>query len=263
MGLKFTILGCGNSSGTPSVGNYWGVCDPNEPKNRRNRACLAVQSDETTVIIDTGADFRHQMNNFNISHLDGVFYTHHHSDHCHGIDDLRSMFFRDDRQSIPCYGHAESFDEIIQKFKYLFHGGDNERYYPPMLDARIFDKGDYGRLMSFRDIDFIPLEMQHGSCTSVGYRFGDLSYCVDMKSLDQAALDTLKGTRIWIVDGAGYHQDDNDVHANLSALYEYNEYIGAQKVYVTCLSSLMDYKTLSEELPKGFYPAYDGLVLDI
>ncbi len=203
MSLKFTILGCGNSSGTPSVGNFWGACDPNEPKNRRNRACLAVQSDETTVIIDTGADFRHQMNDFNINLLDGVFYTHHHSDHCHGIDDLRPMFFANDRKSIPCFGHKESFDEIIDKFRYLFHGGNNERYYPPMLDAHIFDDEQYGQKQNFKDIEFIPFEMNHGSCASVGYRFGSLSYCVDMKSLDQAALDVLKGTDTWIVDGAG------------------------------------------------------------
>ncbi|MGH1457196.1 MAG: MBL fold metallo-hydrolase [Alphaproteobacteria bacterium] len=263
MSLKITVLGCGNSSGTPSVGNYWGMCDPSEPKNRRNRACLAVQSDDATVIIDTGADFRHQMNAFDISALDGVFYTHHHSDHCHGIDDLRSMFFRNERKSIPCFGHKESLEEILLKFHYLFKGGNNERYYPPMLDAHVFDAAQYGRVQNFKDIEFIPYEMDHGSCMSVGYRFGSLAYSVDMKTLDQKALDVIKGSDIWVVDGAGYHADDNAVHANLKALYEYNDYIGAKSVYVTCLSSAMDYKTLCDELPVGFYPAYDGLAFEL
>lgn len=263
MTLKITILGCGNSSGTPSVGNYWGVCDPNEPKNRRNRACVAVQSLDASVIIDTGADFRHQMNRFNIENIDAVFYTHHHSDHCHGIDDLRSMFFRNDKKPIPCFGRQESLDEISARFTYLFQGGNNAKYYPPMLDACAFDPARYGQAHLFKDIEFIPFEMDHGSCVSVGYRFGDVAYCVDMKRLDQKALDVLKGCDTWIVDGAGYHSEDNSVHADLQALYQYNDYIGARCVYVTCLSSLMDYKTLCDELPTGFYPAFDGLALNV
>ncbi len=263
MSLKITVLGCGNSSGTPSVGNYWGACDPAEPKNRRNRACLAVRSDETTVIIDTGADFRHQVNAFDIQKIDGVFYTHHHSDHSHGIDDLRALFFRHGRVAIPCFGHEDSFHEIIGKFDYLFHGGNDERYYPPILEARQFEARQYTYLQRFKDIDFTPFEMDHGSCVSVGYRFGGLSYCVDMKSMDQAALDVVKGSDVWIVDGAGYHQDDNAVHANLKTLYDYNEYVQAGAVYVTCLSSAMDYKTLCDELPDGFYPAFDGLAFEV
>ncbi|MEM7679847.1 MAG: MBL fold metallo-hydrolase, partial [Pseudomonadota bacterium] len=35
MSCKVTILGCGNSTGVPAIGNYWGKCDPVEPKNRR------------------------------------------------------------------------------------------------------------------------------------------------------------------------------------------------------------------------------------
>lgn len=261
MSIKITILGCGNSSGVPSVGNYWGVCDPAEPKNRRNRACLAVQSSDTTIIIDTGADFRHQMNAFDIHNLDAVFYTHQHSDHCHGIDDLRPLFFRNDKTPISCFGHQDSFNELEQRFHYLFEGGNNARYYPPVLDAHPFSSDQYGKMQSFGGVEFIPFEMDHHSCTSVGYRFGDVAYCVDMKRLDQKAMDVLKGCDTWIVDGAGYHSDDNAVHANLDALYAYNEYVGARQVYVTCLSSLMDYQTMCDELPDGFDPAYDGLTL--
>ncbi len=261
MSLKFTILGCGNSSGTPSVGNYWGACDPAEPKNRRHRCSLAVQSEETTIIIDTGADFRHQMNEHNINRIDCVFYTHQHSDHCHGIDDLRGLFFRNNKTPIKCFGHKESLDIITDRFDYLFKGGNSLKYYPPMLESCPFDAAQYLKETSFKDIGFTPFEMDHGTCTSVGYRFGDVTYCVDMKSLSRAALDIIKGSKVWIVDGAAYNDPNNEVHADLQTLYDYNDYIGAEQVYVTSLSSLQDYQTLKAELPRGFAPAYDGLTI--
>lgn len=261
MTVKMTILGCGNSSGVPAIGNYWGECDPNEPKNKRNRCCLLVQSKKTNIIIDTGADIRHQINSININKVDAIFYTHYHNDHTHGIDDFRAFYFRNGRNCIDCYGSKETFDVITSRFSYLFAGGNNEHLYPPILKSNIFDEGAYGSKMLCSDIQYIPFKMDHGTCEAVGYRFGDVSYCVDMKSLDQDALDAIKGSRVWIVDGAGYKNPDNIAHACLERLYEYNRYIGADKVYVTCLSSQMDYKRLCEELPQGFYPAYDGLVI--
>lgn len=259
MSLKITIIGCGNSSGVPSAGNYWGQCDPQEPKNRRSRCCLAVQSEETNLIIDTGADFRHQMNAFNLQKLDAVLYSHQHSDHCHGLDDLRPYYFRNNRQPVPCYGHSEALEEVVTRFDYLFYGGNHSVFYPAILKAIPFEQHEYGSEYQIGDITFIPFEMDHSTCTTVGYRFGDVSYCVDMKRLDQKALDIIKGSKIWIVDGAGYKNPDNDVHADLETLYHYQDYIQADQVFVTCLSTMMDYKTLSSELPQGFLPAYDGM----
>ncbi len=263
MSLKLTILGCGNSSGVPAVGNYWGDCDPNEPKNRRFKCCLAVQSEKTTIIIDTGADFRSQMNMFNITNLDCVLYTHHHGDHSNGIDDIRSFYFRNNRKMIPCYASKSTLDEISERFKYLFYGGNHSYFYPSILEPRPFKDNQYYKELQFNDISFIPFEMDHGTCISTGYRFSDVSYCVDMKRLDDKALSIIKGSRIWIVDGAGYNNPDNDVHVDLETIFKYNEIIGADKVYISSLSTLMDYQTLLRNLPKGFFPAYDGLTIDI
>lgn len=259
MGLKFTILGCGNSSGVPAVGNYWGACDPHEPKNRRTRCSAAIQSDKTTLIIDTGADFREQMNRHEINDLDAVLYTHDHSDHTHGIDDLRSLFFRHKKTRVNTYGKSDALNELARRFHFLYVGGNNDEFYPPILAAHPFEETQYGHPYTIGDITFTPFEMDHGTCIALGYRFGNLSYCTDMKSLDQKALDAIKGSEIWIVDAAAYKNTYNDVHADLQTIYRYNEYIQAKSVYVTSLSSQMDYKTLQSELHKGFYPAYDGL----
>lgn len=259
MSLKFTILGCGNSSGVPSVGNYWGACDPQEPKNRRTRCSAAVQSDKTTLIIDTGPDFREQMNTHDIKDLDAVLYTHDHSDHTHGIDDLRSLFFRHKKPHISTYGKKYVLEELARRFHFLYDGGNNEEFYPPILTAHPFDEDGYGKPYQIGDISFTPFEMDHGSCIALGYRFGNLSYCTDMKSLDQKALDVIKDSDVWIVDAAAYNDVRNDVHADLKTIYRYNDYVQAKAVYITSLSSKMDYHTLRRELPDSFYPAYDGL----
>lgn len=262
MSLKLTVLGCGNSAGVPAIGNFWGSCDPNEPRNRRHRCSLAVQSGTSTVIIDTGADLRHQINEQNISYIDGVFYTHDHSDHTHGIDDLRPFFFRNNRTSIPCYGSSETIKGIKKRFDFMFKGGNHTHFYPIILTAHEYNSEAYGQVQKFKDIEFVPFVIDHGTCKATGYRFGDVSYCVDMKSMDQTALDTVKGSKVWIVDGSGHNNPKNDVHADLKTLYEYNKYIQAETVYVTCLSPFMDYEALKAELPEGFYPAYDGLVIE-
>ncbi len=259
MNLNFKILGCGNSSGVPMAGNHWGACDPEDPKNRRTRCSVHLSTENTSVIIDTGGDFRYQMNHYDIKQIDAVIYTHQHSDHSHGIDDLRPYFFRNNRVPIKCFGKSEVLEEIKGRFDYLFKGGKDRALYPPMLEACPFENNDYGSTLKLGDIDYIPFKMDHGTCESVGYRFGDISYCVDMKSLDSNALGIIKGSKIWIVDGAGYKSADNQVHADLNTLYEYNKIIQAEQVYVTCLSVHMDYQTMINELPKGFYPAYDGL----
>jgi len=92
--LRLTILGCGSSPGTPRITGDWGNCDPANPRNRRMRTAalverIAAKGGRTTVVIDTGPDFREQMLLASVKRIDAVIYTHPHADHIHGIDDLR------------------------------------------------------------------------------------------------------------------------------------------------------------------------------
>ncbi len=259
MTLRITVLGCGSSTGVPAIGNYWGACDPNEPKNNRSRSSIAIQSTETTLIIDTGPDFRTQMNKANIATLDAVLYTHAHNDHVHGIDDLRVITYRN-KKLIPIYADKKIMEELKKKFKILFNSND---LYPAILESMTFKNQHYGHEISIGDINVIPFEQDHGSCTSTGYRFGNFAYSVDMWKLDQKAIEILKGIKTWIVDCAAYKNEKNPVHAYLGRIYELNEQIGASQVYLTSLSLQMDYQTLLNELPEGYAPAYDGLIVTV
>jgi len=258
---KITILGCGNSTGVPAIGNYWGDCDPNEPKNNRTRCSIAIKTPETTIIVDTGPNFREQINRENIKKIDGVLYSHMHSDHVHGIDELRVVKFRN-KTRVPIYGNKETLDDLKHRFDYLFKGGRNELY-PPILETFELNEQHFNRKQQFNDIDFTPFEQDHGTIKSVGYRFGDCAYSVDILNLDKKAINVLKGINTWIVDAAAYKKNDSLVHAGIKRIYELNDQINAQDVILTSLSLTMDYKILTNELKEGYRAAYDGLNLKI
>ncbi len=260
MKLKVTILGCGNSTGVPAVGNHWGSCDPAEPKNRRTRPSIAVESDRTTLVVDTGPDFREQLNRANIPTLNAVLYSHAHGDHVGGIDDLRIITYRN-KVVTPVYSNKETLDELKRRFHYLFEGG-NHKIYPPVLDPREITPESYGKTIKINDIPVVPIDQDHVTCRTLGYRFGDLAYCVDVWNLDEAALKALQGVHTLIIDSAGYQDDSNKVHANLSKIYRWNTLINAKDVILTSLTLGMDYQTLIKDLPQGFRPAHDGLELE-
>ena len=261
MSVQMTILGCGNSSGTPSIGNFWGNCDPNEPKNRRLRPSIAIQSDTTTIIVDTGPDFKQQINNTNIQKIDAVLYTHSHADHIHGIDDLR-VFRHRFKQTVPIYCLPKTLEDIKGRFEYLFqHGGGG--LYPIVVEPYIYEDENLCLPQTVGDIEFIPFKQDHGTSTSLGFRFGDTAYSTDMVDLDDQAIDILQGIKTWVVDGAGYNFPQNPVHCTLEKVLQLNERVQAEKLFITHLTTLMDYKTLCEELPEYAKPAHDGLVLPI
>ncbi len=256
---RVTILGCGNSTGVPAVGNYWGACDPDDPKNRRLRPCALIEAGDSKLVIDTGPDFREQLCAADVNNVDAILYTHEHGDHTHGIDDLRVLAFRNKKQ-IPVYGNEQTLSELERRFHYLFKGGAAD-IYPPILEPHVIQ--DFGVVSVIEDVSFTPFEQDHGTVMSVGYRFGNFAYSTDVKTLDDDAVQTLKGIDIWVVDCAGYHDNQNKVHASIQQIYSLNEKIGAKTVYLTSLTLAMDYQTLKKELHDGYFPCHDGLVFEI
>ena len=257
MKATFTILGCASSAGVPGIGNFWGNCDSANPKNRRSRACAAIVSESTALIIDTGPDFREQYNRSGLQTLNGVLYTHMHGDHVHGIDELRT-FNRVTGNKVDIYGQPQALEVLRDKFDYMFETS-GQGFYPAVLEAHALNMNTAQRI---GDLTFTPFAQDHGTCISTGFRFGNIGYSTDFVRLDKTALNILEGIEIWIADAAAYHNTNNPVHACIEAVMAYNERIGAQKVYLTDLPPVMDYETVLNELPDGFEPAYDGLSLE-
>lgn len=255
--MKVTVLGCGASLGTPAAGGFWGKCNPDEPKNRRTRASLLVQSETTNILVDATVDLRTHLNRLNLKNIDGVLISHAHSDHVNGIDDLRVIAFHHNKL-IDLYSNHETLEEIDRRWPYVFQP-KADGIYVEFLRKNVIDNHQKFRI---GDIDVESFEQDHMTCASLGFRFGKIAYSVDMADMNEQSLAALEGVETWIVDAAGYQRDAVLTHANLQRVKKWVELLKPKMTYLTVLTTHMDYKTLCDELPPHIRPAYDGLVID-
>ena len=156
--MRVTILGCGSSIGVPSIGNNWGKCDPNNPKNRRRRCSILVESDNSVILVDTSPDLREQLLDANVQKIDGVLFTHGHADHTHGLDDLRPMFWRMDKQ-IKVYADQETLSMLEYRFDYMFKKADSS---PPYFRVPLAASRIDGDPITIGDIEIEPYLQDHG-----------------------------------------------------------------------------------------------------
>src|SRR5512144_198415 len=129
MPMKITILGSGTSTGVPMVGCGCRVCTSSDPRDKRTRASILIETGGKYILVDTSTDLRKQAIREKIPRIDAVLFTHSHADHIHGIDDLRGFHFIHKR-IIPCYGSKETLDLIAGNFSYIFKGMESDGYAP-------------------------------------------------------------------------------------------------------------------------------------
>jgi phosphoribosyl 1,2-cyclic phosphate phosphodiesterase len=91
--IKVTFLGTGTSQGVPVIGCQCEVCSSENPKDKRLRSSIFIETETANIVIDTGADFRQQMLREKVRKLDAVLFTHEHKDHTAGLDDIRPFNF--------------------------------------------------------------------------------------------------------------------------------------------------------------------------
>ncbi len=226
----------------------------------RTRASIVIQSKTTTILIDTGPDVRDQLNREDIRDITGVIYTHTHADHVNGIDDLRGYVKRV-KTPLDVYGTRATIDDLYRRFDYQFV--QKSPLYPAVLNVHQWVDDALHAPITIGDITFTPFIQKHGKLKSLGFRFGDTAYCTDVSEFPKAALDVLRGVNTWIVDAAGHNMEYNTAHLTLKRVYKYQESVGAKRVIMTHLSLGMDYKTLHDETPAIYEPAYDGMVVRV
>ncbi|WP_020399009.1 MBL fold metallo-hydrolase [Kordiimonas gwangyangensis] len=250
--MKLTILGCGTSGGVPKMPEYWGACDPKNPKNRRRRASVLLESGGKTILFDTTPDLREQMLSAKVGMIDAVFYTHDHADHTHGIDDLRG-FYQTSGERVPVYADAQTLSILRHRFDYIFRSQNN---YSAICKANTITGP-----VSVGDMKVIPFEQGHGGGISLGFRVGDFAYSTDLNRLPESAFDTLAGVKVWVVDALRYKE--HPTHSHLAQTLEWIERVRPERAILTHMTWDMDYETLCRELPAGVEPAYDGMTVTL
>lgn len=255
--MKLIMLGSGTSTGVPRVGNDWGDCDPNEPKNRRTRVSIVVESNEgSRLLVDTSPDLRAQLLANAIDRLDAVFWTHDHADHTHGIDDLRPMRYGRGGP-LPGYANDETVRRLKLRFDYVFAG---QHGYPTIVNIDTLE-----RLRICAGFSVSSCIMPHGPARSTGYRFecdnGSISYATDFSAITREMVDLFRGSDLLIVDCL--RREPHPTHAHLGMALELAEATEAGRTVLTHLDKSMDYATLTDELPAHVLVGYDGLELAV
>ena len=251
--MKLTILGCGTSTGVPRLGNDWGDCDPHEPRNRRSRVSILLESDAgARLLVDTSTDLRAQLLANDIDRVDAIFWTHDHADHVHGIDDLRPMRYGRGGP-IPGYGSTETVRRLRQRFSYVFAG---EYGYPTIVELDSLD-----RLRICAGFGVSWCQMPHGPAQSTAFRFECdgkvICYAVDFSKITNDMVALLRGSDILVVDCL--RREPHPTHAHLAMALELAEKTGARRAILTHLDKSMDYASLSGEVPPHVLVGYDGM----
>lgn len=262
--MRFTILGCGSSPGVPRITGDWGACDPANPKNRRRRASLLVErvaedGGTTTVVIDTGPDFRDQMISAGVKSIDGVVYTHAHADHIHGIDDLRG-FWLEQKRLIDVYADSFTLERLRAGFGYCFEKPAGSDYPPIVLAHEIQHGPNFTISGNGGTITFQPLVQSHGSILSLGFRIGDFAYCSDVSDFPTQTVAAMQGLDALVIDALQYRPHPS--HLSLDEALLWIERLKPMRSWLTHMHTPLDFDELSAKLPNSVEPAYDGLVIE-
>jgi phosphoribosyl 1,2-cyclic phosphate phosphodiesterase len=262
MTLKITILGCGTSGGVPRIGNHWGACDPNNPKNRRRRCAVLVEKESasgtTRVLVDTPPDLREQLLDVGVGWIDGVLFTHDHADHTHGIDDLRMIAYNGHRR-VETYFDQKTGDQLRARFTYCFETLPGSEY-PPILNSHELRPGVVAKIEGPGGvIEALPFRQLHGSGETLGFRFGDIAYSPDVSDLPDETLKSLRDLDVWIVDALRYTTHSS--HFSVDQALSWIECVQPKHAVLTHMHVDLDYEQLKAKLPADVEPAYDGMVL--
>lgn len=258
--LRFTILGCGASPGVPRINGDWGDCDPSEPRNRRTRCSAMIErfGDSpvpTRVIIDTGPDFHAQMLAANVTHIDGVVYTHPHADHLHGVDDLRTYWVTTGRR-VEIYADEQTEARLFEGFGYCFRSPPGSSY-PPFLNA---NRIAAGRPLSIDGpggpVELRPFRQLHGDIDSLGLRVGPIAYSCDFKDIPPESFTELEGLGLWVLDALRI--EPHPSHASFAEALDWIERIRPARALLTHMTFELDYRTMLGRVPAGVEPAHDG-----
>ena len=254
--MRVTILGCGTSSGVPMIGCKCDVCQSDDPRNKRRRCAITIQSEKTTILVDTPPELRLQCIEAGIDRVDALLYTHAHADHVNGLDDMRSLNHMMDRP-IDTFADASVLDRIRSRFDYAFQPPNPERgWWRPCLNPIAMD-GPF----VVGDLTVTPIEQEHGGKPSWGFRIGSFAYSPDVNGLNAAALVALAGLDVWIVDCLRYRPHPS--HAHLDQTLAWIEHLRPRRTILTHMNHELDFADLASRLPEGVEPAVDGMEIDL
>ncbi len=260
--MRIKILGCGGSTGVPTLGGAggrgdFGACDPAEPRNVRTRSSIVIEAPEGDILVDTGPDMRAQFLACGVPRVDAIIFTHAHADHIAGLDDVR-LLNRLAGKPLPGFATADTAQQLQQRFAYALKPWTPPGFYRPVIDLQVIAAGDVlevcGALLK-------TFEQDHHVMPTLGLRVGAFAYSTDVVRLNDAAFDCLAGIDTWLV--SCFQRTPHLTHAHLEVVLAWRARLGVRRTVLTHMGIDMDWAWLRQNLPAGVEPAFDGMVLEI
>lgn len=255
-GLNLYFLGTGTSQGIPVIGSHHPVCLSENSKDKRLRVSVWIYSEEISIVIDCGPDFRQQMLTSKCSRIDALLFTHEHADHTAGLDDIRPFYFK--QGDIPVYAHKRVLDNLANRFDYIFN---NENKYPgaPSV-SQVEVKAN--KAFHVKDQEIVPINALHGKLQVFGYKLGGIVYLTDVKTIEPSEIEKIKGCEILVINCL--REEPHNTHFILDEALEFISLVQPKKSYLTHISHLFGFHDeIQAKLPENVFVAYDNLKLTI
>lgn len=255
--LTLTFLGTGTSQGVPQIGCDCEVCHSSDPRDKRLRSSIYVETPECAWVVDTGTDFRTQALRENIRRLDAVVFTHSHTDHIMGFDDLRR--YSHDLGSIPVYASAATMTDLARVYEFAFNGLNRFPGYlvpvPHIVDSPFLLGGTL----------LTPLRVPHGKSMVNGYLFSRgetklVAYLSDCSAVPDEIVNQIEGTQVLVIDALRHRP--HPTHLSVEQALEVAAKVRPAQTLFTHVCHELP-QASEAELPPGVGIAYDGLKLHL
>jgi len=253
--MEITFLGTGTSQGVPMIASKHPVCLSTDQRDKRLRSSVMISWKDVNYIIDCGPDFRQQMLRENVESINGVLFTHEHSDHTAGIDDLRPFTYQ--MGEVPIYAQERVLENLKTRFGYIFQI-ENRYIGAPKLQENIVRNKPF----VLRDIQVVPIKVMHGSLEITAYRFANVAYITDLKTISDVEKEKLKNLEILIVNALRI--EEHPTHLNLEEAIDFVREVKPKKAYFTHISHKLGFHAEVEKLlPENIFLSYDGLKIKV
>ena len=252
--IKVTFLGTGTSQGVPVIACTCPVCTSPKAQDKRLRTSVHIQTEDLSLVIDTGPDFRQQMLRSQVQHLDAVLFTHEHKDHTAGLDDIRAFNFKQ-KQDIPIYASEQVLAQLKREFAYIFA----EHKYPGIPRVETFTIEN--KAFQIKNTNLLPIRVMHYKLPVFGFRIKNFTYITDANYIAPEEIDKIRGTEVLVINAL--QKESHISHFTLAQALEMVAEIAPKQAYLVHMSHRMGlHEEVSKELPSGVAFAYDGLVLE-
>ncbi|MEP6602856.1 MAG: MBL fold metallo-hydrolase [Spartobacteria bacterium] len=254
--LSLTFLGTGTSQGVPMIGCDCAVCRSSDPRDQRLRSSVYIQTPECSFVVDTGTDFRTQALRANIRQVDAVVFTHSHTDHIMGFDDLRRFSYA--RGCMPVYASPETMRDLERVFQFAFEGLNPFPGYLKPEPHVVSGPFKLGATM------ITPLPVPHGNSMVNGYLFSRggeklVAYLSDCSEVPNAIVDLIGGVKALIIDAL--RPKPHPTHLSVDQALEVAERVRPANTYFTHIAHELP-QSAESKLPAGAHIGYDGLQLN-